>query len=73
MPFIQVKLVEEALTPSQKRQLITKLTDAMAEFEGENVGPVSWVVIDEVRGDEWGAGGETVTSEDMHALAAGRK
>ena len=29
MPLIQVKLIEEVFTPAQKKEMITKLTDAM--------------------------------------------
>ena len=57
MPLIQVRLLEKVLTSSQKKQIITKLTDAMVSIEGENARPVTWVVIDEVRSGEWGIGG----------------
>ena len=36
MPLIQVKLIEEVFTPSQKKEIIAKLTDAMVSIEGEN-------------------------------------
>lgn len=73
MPLIQVKLLENVFTPSQKKQIITKLTDAMVEFEGENIRPVTWVILEEVRSGEWGMGGEAVTTQDVRELVAGKK
>jgi 4-oxalocrotonate tautomerase len=72
MPLIQVKLIEEVFTPAQKKEIITKLTDAMVSIEGENMRPVTWVVIEEVRSGEWGIGGQAMTTEDVRALAGGK-
>jgi 4-oxalocrotonate tautomerase len=71
MPLIQVKLIENVFTPAQKKQIITKLTDAMVSIEGENMRPVTWVVIEEARSGEWGIGGQAMTAEAVQALAAG--
>jgi 4-oxalocrotonate tautomerase len=73
MPFIQVKLIENVFTPEQKKQIISKLTDAMVSIEGENMRPVTWVVIEDVRSGEWGIGGQGMTTEAVHALAAGKQ
>ena len=73
MPLIQVKLIENVFTPEQKKQIISKLTDAMVSIEGENMRPVTWVVIEEARSGEWGIGGQCMTTEAVHALAAGKE
>lgn len=73
MPLIHVKLLEGVLTAVQKKDVITKLTDTMVSIEGENLRPVTWVVIEEVRSGEWGIGGQPLTTEGVHALIAGRK
>ncbi|MGD0616759.1 MAG: tautomerase family protein [Bryobacteraceae bacterium] len=72
MPLIQVKLIEEVFTPAQKKEMITRLTDAMVSIEGENMRPVTWVVIEDVRSGEWGIGGQAMTTEAVKALAAGK-
>jgi 4-oxalocrotonate tautomerase len=72
MPLIQVKLIEEVFTPAQKKEIITRLTDAMVSVEGENMRGVTWVVIEDVRSGEWGIGGQALTTEDVRALAAGK-
>jgi 4-oxalocrotonate tautomerase len=72
MPLIQVKLIEEVFTPAQKKDMITKLTDAMVAIEGENMRSVTWVVIEDVRSGDWGIGGKALTTEAVRALAAGK-
>jgi 4-oxalocrotonate tautomerase len=73
MPLIQVKLIEEVFTPAQKKDIISKLTDAMVSIEGENMRGVTWVVIEDVRSGDWGIGGQALTTDAVRALAAGKK
>jgi 4-oxalocrotonate tautomerase len=73
MPLIQVKLIEEVFTPAQKKEIISRLTDAMVAVEGENMRPVTWVIIEDVRSGEWGIGGQAMTTDAVRALAAGAK
>jgi 4-oxalocrotonate tautomerase len=71
MPLINVKLIEGVFDDGQKQQIIEKLTDTMVEIEGENMRPVTWVVVEEVKSGDWGVGGQCLTTEAVHALAAG--
>ncbi len=71
MPFINVKLIENVFTADQKRQVVERLTDAMVSIEGENMRPVTWVVVEEVASGDWGIGGQPLTTQDVQALAAG--
>ncbi|MDE3204313.1 MAG: 4-oxalocrotonate tautomerase family protein [Acidobacteriota bacterium] len=71
MPLIQVKLIENVFTMEQKKQIIERLTNAMVEVEGENMRPVTWVVVEEVASGEWGIGGKALSTADVRALAAG--
>jgi 4-oxalocrotonate tautomerase len=72
MPLIQVKLIEKVFTAPQKQEMIKKLTDAMVSIEGENMRPVTWVVIEEVASGEWGIGGQAMSTEAVKAIAAGK-
>lgn len=72
MPLIQVKLIEEVFTPEQKKQIISKLTDAMVAIEGENLRKVTWVVIEDVKSGEWGIGGQPISTDAVKAIAAGK-
>ena len=69
MPLIQVKLIENVFTPAQKREMISKLTEAMVSIEGENLRPVTWVVIEEARSGDWGIGGQCMTTDAVRELA----
>ena len=71
MPFVNVKLIEGVFSADQKRDMIARLTDTMVAIEGENMRPVTWVVIEEVTSGEWGIGGQALSTADVKALAAG--
>jgi 4-oxalocrotonate tautomerase len=72
MPLIQVRVIEGVFTQTQKQQIIHKLTDAMVSIEGENMRPVTWVTVEEVKSGDWGIGGKPLTTADVKALAAGK-
>lgn len=71
MPLINVRVIEGVFDASQKRRMIEDLTDAMVAIEGENMRPVTWVVVEEVASGEWGIAGKALTTADVRALAAG--
>ena len=72
MPLINVKLIEGVFTPIQKQEMVRKLTDTMVSIKGENLRPVTWVIIDEVKSGDWGIGGNPLGTNDVKALAAGK-
>ena len=57
---------------AQKREIVQKLTEAMVSIEGENMRPVTWCVVEEVRSGDWGIGGDPLTTADVKNLAAGQ-
>ncbi len=71
MPLIEVNVIKDVFTPDQKREIITRLTSALVEIEGENMRPVTWCVIREVASGDWGIAGNPLTTADVQALAAG--
>ncbi len=71
MPFVNVKLIEGVFTSEQKQEMVRKLTDTMVSIEGENLRPVTWVVLEEIKSGDWGIAGNALTTEDVKALAAG--
>ena len=70
MPMVTVKVIEGVFTREQKGEMIHKITDTMVEIEGENLRPVTWVLVEEVRSGDWGIGGNGLTTADVHALQA---
>jgi len=71
MPLIQVKVIENVFTDDQKQEIVRTLTDAMVTIEGENMRPVTWCIVEEVRSGDWGIGGNPLTTSDVKSLAAG--
>ena len=72
MPFVNVKVIEGVFSSEQKQQMVRSLTDAMVSIEGENMRPVTWVVVEEVKSGDWGIGGNPLSTADVKALAAGQ-
>ncbi len=60
MPFVNIKVTREGVTPDQKAALIKGVTDLLAKVLAKNPA-TTVVVIDEVDTDNWGIGGESVT------------
>jgi len=60
MPFVNIKITKEGVTPDKKAELIKGVTDLLADVLGKNPA-TTVVVIDEVDTDSWGIGGESVT------------
>ena len=73
MPLIEVHVIENVFSPEQKRQMISKLTDAMVAVEGEAMRGVTWVKISEVASGEWGIGGSPVTTQAVKDMAAAKR
>ena len=72
MPLVDIQMIKGVLTPSQKKTMIEKVTDAMAAVEGESLRGVTWVRVNETESGEWAIGGKPLTAADVKSLAAGR-
>ncbi|KMO77126.1 MULTISPECIES: tautomerase family protein [Mycolicibacterium] len=72
MPLVNVKVIEGVFSAAEKQEMIRRLTDTMVQIEGENMRPVTWVVVEEVASGDWGIGGTPLHTADVKALAAGQ-
>jgi 4-oxalocrotonate tautomerase len=61
MPFVNIKVTDDGVTPEQKAQLIQGATDLLVRVLGKNPA-TTVVVIEEVSTDNWGIGGESVSA-----------
>ncbi len=59
MPIVTIQLIEE-VTPEQKKQLISGVTDLLHDVLTKDPDRI-YVVLQEVPLDNWGAGGHSVT------------
>ncbi len=60
MPFVNIKITNEGVTPEKKAALIAGTTELLKNVLGKNP-ETTVVVIEEVDTDSWGIGGEPVT------------
>ena len=72
MPLVTIDVIKDVFSPAQKRELISKVTEAMVQVEGEPLRPVTWVRINEFESGDWAIGGKALRSSDVQALAAGK-
>ena len=61
MPFVNIKITNEGVTPEKKARLIAGATRLLQEVLGKNP-QTTVVVIEEVDTDSWGIAGETVSA-----------
>jgi 4-oxalocrotonate tautomerase len=72
MPLVTIDVIKDVFTPAQKRDLISKVTEAMIAVEGEGMRPVTWVRINEIAQGDWAVGGKLLGAADVHAMASGK-
>lgn len=61
MPFVNIKITRDGATAKQKSLLIEGVTNLLKDLLGKNPA-TTVIVIEEVDTDNWGIGGESVTS-----------
>lgn len=68
MPQIQIRVIENAYSPEQKKQMITQLTCTMLEIVGEASDPISCIVLEEIQSDPRDRKGRSATIDALQAL-----
>ena len=71
MPFVEVKVFKNELTPDQTRTLIQKITDVVTAVTSEKLRGVTWVIVNEVPSGNWGVGGTALGLDDVKKIIAG--
>ena len=61
MPLVNIKITREGASAQQKAQLIEGVTELLVKVLDKNPA-TTMVIIDEVETDNWGIGGESVTT-----------
>ena len=69
MPLVTIDIIKDVFTPSEKKQLIAKVTEAMIAVEGEALRGVTWVRINEFESGDWAIGGQALTASDVQTMA----
>jgi 4-oxalocrotonate tautomerase len=56
MPYVNIKITKEGVTPTQKAEVIAGVTDVLVRVLGKSPA-TTFIVIDEVELEDWGVGG----------------
>ena len=67
MPYVNIKITNEAVPPEKTAELIKGATELLQNVMGKNP-QTTVVVIDEVDTDNWGIAGETITERRKKGL-----
>lgn len=66
MPFANYKLPQDALSTSQKEDLIHKTTELMVSFFGETVRATTMVLVEEIKDGGYGRSDEVFVMPDEY-------
>lgn len=61
MPYVNIRVTKEGVTPEQKLELIEGATDLLSRVLNKNPA-TTFVIIDEVEMDNWGLNRENITT-----------
>ena len=61
MPYVNIKVTDDGVTPEQKAELIKGVTELLQKVLNKN-SETTVVVIDEVSTDNWGIGAQSVSA-----------
>jgi 4-oxalocrotonate tautomerase len=70
MPLVTIDVIKDVFSPSKKRELIEKVTEAMVAVEGEELRSVTWVRINEVEQGDWAIGGQMLDAPAVRAMSS---
>ncbi|HEY0064083.1 MAG TPA: 4-oxalocrotonate tautomerase family protein [Telluria sp.] len=68
MPYVNIRVTEEGVTPAQKLALIEGVTDLLSEVLNKDPA-TTFVIIDEVATDNWGLNRENITTRRKREAA----
>ena len=72
MPYVNIRVTKEGVTPEQKLELIEGATDLLSRVLNKDPA-TTFVIIDEVETDNWGVNRENVTTMRARQAAAKAK
>lgn len=63
MPYANLKIPADTLTPQSKKRLQDAVTEAFVTVYGERARPNTLVIVEEVADDGWSLGGTILNAE----------
>jgi 4-oxalocrotonate tautomerase len=71
MPVVNVRLMENVLSPEQKQEIAEQFTDTLASVIGEPVRELTWVIVDDIQSGQLNIGAKPITTEAVNEMLAG--
>jgi 4-oxalocrotonate tautomerase len=71
MPVVNLRLMENVLSPGQKQEIAEQFTETLVSVIGEPVRELTWVIVDDIRSGQLSIGGNPITTEAVKGMLAG--
>ena len=68
MPYVNIRITRDGVTAEQKERVIKGVTQVLVDVLRKNP-QMTFVTIDEVDTDNWGIGGESITTRRKKAAS----
>lgn len=68
MPIVDIHVIRGVFSRDEKQQLMSRVSDVVADIAGEGLKPHTTVRIVEVDDSEWSVGGKILTAEDVNRM-----
>ena len=71
MPVVNVRVMENVLTPDQKSEIAKQMTETCASVIGEPARELTWVIVDDIASGALSIGGNQITTQAIQEMLAG--
>jgi 4-oxalocrotonate tautomerase len=71
MPVVNVRVMENVLSPEQKQEIAEQFTETLVSVIGEPVRELTWVIVDDIRSGQLSIAAKPVTTEAVKGMLAG--
>ena len=71
MPVVNVRVMENVLSPEQKQKIAEQFTETLVSVIGEPVRELTWVIVDDIPSGQLSIAAKPVTTEAVKEMLAG--
>ena len=71
MPVVNLRVMENVLSPGQKQEIAEQFTETLASVIGEPVRELTWVIVDDIRSGQLSIGAKPITTGAVNEMLAG--
>ena len=71
MPVVNLRVMENVLSPEQKHEIAEQFTETLVSVIGEPVRELTWVIVDDIASGQLSIAAKQVTTEAVKEMLAG--